>query len=58
MSPIEALKLALQREAKSVELYQKLANNHAEIRELVTLLLIEEQKHQKMIQQKMVELSR
>ncbi|MDD4957307.1 MAG: ferritin family protein [Candidatus Omnitrophica bacterium] len=57
MTPVEALKIALAKEDASVRLYKKLAEEHPAIRDLLTELLIEEEKHRKMIEKKLVQLT-
>ncbi len=58
MTPVEALKLALAKENTSITLYTDLSNKLPEIRELVLFLLNEEQKHKKMIEEKIVEVTK
>ena len=58
MTPVEALKLALSKEEASIALYKKLAVEHSAVRELLTFLENEEQKHKKMIEEKIFELTR
>ncbi len=58
MTPIEALRFAMSKEELAIETYRKLADEHPEIRELLLLLLNEEEKHKKLISQKIVELER
>jgi rubrerythrin len=52
MTPVEALELALSKENASIELYSRLADEHNEIRDLLFELLNEEEKHKKMIEEK------
>ena len=58
MSPVEALKLALGEEMKAIELYKKLGLEHPSINDTCTLLIGEEQKHKKIIEKKISELTR
>jgi rubrerythrin len=58
MSAVEALKLALSKEINSIKLYQDLSNKHPEIRELLSFLLTEEEKHKKMLEGKIYELTK
>lgn len=58
MTPVEALKLALGKEEASIKLYNSLSQKHAEIKELLFDLLIEEEKHKKMIEEKIVEMTK
>ena len=58
MTPVEALRLALAKERAAIVLYQQLAEDHPDIRELLTDLANEKTKHKKLIEKKMVELTR
>jgi rubrerythrin len=58
MTEIEALKLALAKEQASIDLYRDLVKKHSSLKELATFLIDEEFKHQKMIEEKLVELTR
>lgn len=58
MIDVEALKLALTREEKSIELYQKLIIEHPNLTELLSFLVTEEQKHKSLIEKKIYELTR
>ncbi len=58
MTPIEALKLALSKEKASIKLYQNLAVEHTAIKELFYTLLNEEEKHKKLIEEKIAQLMR
>lgn len=58
MSLVEALKLALNKEKASIELYNRLANEHRDIRELLFSLVIEEEKHKRLIEAKMAEITK
>ena len=58
MTEIEALKLALIKEQASIDLYKDLVQKHSSLRDLGSFLLNEEFKHQKMIEEKIVELTR
>lgn len=57
MTEIEALRLALTKEKASIDLYNDLLNKHKPIQELLLFLVNEEYKHQKMIENKIVELT-
>ena len=50
MTPVEALKLALEREEASIKLYQELIKEHPTLQEVLTDLLNEEFKHKKLIE--------
>lgn len=50
MTPVEALKLALEREEASIELYKELIKEHPVLQEVFTLLLNEEFKHKKLVE--------
>lgn len=54
----EALKLALAKENASVKLYRDMSNKYPEIKDLLDLLLNEEFKHIKLIEGKLVELTK
>lgn len=58
MIPIEALKLALNEEAKAIALYRKLSLDHNSIKELFDFLIIEEEKHQQLLENKIVQLTK
>ncbi len=58
MTPVEALEVALEKEKASIALYQDLIAKHSVIKNLLYSLLIEEQKHKKLIEEKIVELTR
>jgi len=58
MTITEALQLALSKEEASIKLYQKLAIEHSAIKELLTFLSNEEEKHKKMIEKKIFEVTR
>lgn len=58
MTPVEALKIALAKEKAAIELYTKLSKEHSEIRQLLSELLTEEQKHKKLIEQRITQLTR
>ena len=56
MSPVEALELALSRETEAHDLYEKLAMEHSNLRDLFEFLVVEEDKHKKLLEQKILEL--
>ncbi len=58
MTGTEALKIALAKEEGSIKLYKKLALEHKEISDLLLSLLNEEEKHKKMIEKRIFELTR
>lgn len=58
MTPVEALEVALEKEKASIALYQDLIVKHSVIKDLLYSLLVEEQKHKKLIEEKIVELTR
>ena len=58
MTPVEALELALGKEKAAIALYQDLIAKHSEIKDLLFLLLNEEQKHKKLLEEKIVKLTR
>jgi len=61
MVPVEALKLALNKETGSIELYKKLCDEHSdndELKDLFSFLVNEEEKHKKMIEQKIFDMTK
>lgn len=58
MIPVEALKLALSKETASIQLYNKLNLEHPGLSELFLSLINEEEKHKKMIEQKIYEITK
>ena len=58
MGPIEALKLALSKELKSIELYQKLSVDHTVAKDIFIFLINEETKHKKLIEKRIYELTK
>jgi len=50
MEQIEALKMALSREIESEQLYKDMSVKYPESKEVFTLLMNEERKHQQLIQ--------
>ncbi|PIQ88133.1 MAG: hypothetical protein COV73_00450 [Candidatus Omnitrophica bacterium CG11_big_fil_rev_8_21_14_0_20_43_6] len=57
MTEIEALKLALTKEETAIKTYQEMLVNHPSLGELLSFLVTEEQKHKKLIEKKIVDLS-
>jgi rubrerythrin len=58
MVDIEVLKIALSKENDAIETYQEMLAQHANLSELLSLLITEEQKHKILIEKKIVELTR
>ena len=58
MIDIEVLRLALSKEEDAIKTYQKLLVEHPNLKDLLYLLVTEEQKHKKLIEKKIVELSK
>jgi rubrerythrin len=58
MGPVEALKIAMAKEKASIDLYNKLSIEHSSLKELFTFLINEEQKHKKLIEDKIAEATR
>lgn len=56
MGPVEALKLALDREIKSIELYEKFMKQFPVAKEIFSFLMGEEEKHKQLIEKKIIEL--
>lgn len=57
MGPVDALKLALQKEIESAKLYERLAAEHKAAKDVFIMLLNEEQKHKALIEDKIAELT-
>ncbi|MDD5477053.1 MAG: rubrerythrin family protein [Candidatus Omnitrophica bacterium] len=57
MIDLEALKIALSRENNSIETYQKMLVDHPGLKELLSFLLTEEEKHKVLIEKKIRELT-
>lgn len=55
MGPVEALELAKLKEIEAAEMYQKMAIQFPEIKDTLMSLKIEEEKHRKLIEGKIVE---
>ena len=58
MGPVEALKIAVSKEAESIELYQKLSEEHPVAKDMFLFLMNEEEKHVKLIENKISELTK
>lgn len=58
MIDIEVLRLALAKEEDAIKVYQELLAQHPDLKDLLYLLVTEEQKHKKLIEQKIAELLR
>ncbi len=58
IGPIEALKLAVSKEADSIKLYQRLNTDHPVAKDILLFLGNEEEKHKKMLEEKIRELTR
>ncbi|TRZ96230.1 hypothetical protein D4R78_01095 [bacterium] len=58
MGPVEALRLAINREKASIKLYQGFAEQFSVAKEVFLFLLDEEEKHKQLLEQKIYELSR
>jgi len=56
MIDIEVLRLALSKEEDAIKTYQKLLAEHPNLKDLLYLLVTEEQKHKTLIEKKIVEL--
>lgn len=57
MGPVEALKMALIKENETLELYKKLAQSSHAASEVFLFLIEQEEKHRKIIEDKIYELS-
>jgi len=58
MGPVDALKIALSKENASIELYTRLSLKHQAIKDLLEFLVNEEERHRKMIEDKINEMTR
>ena len=56
MIDIEVLRSALSKEEDAIKAYQKLLVEHPNLKDLLYLLVTEEQKHKALIEKKIVEL--
>ena len=56
MVPLEALAIALEKEKASVKLYNRYYADYPELKEMLLFLINEEEKHQQLIEKKMMEL--
>lgn len=56
MIDIEVLRLALSMEEDAIRIYQKLLVQHPSLKDLLYLLVTEEQKHKNLIEKKIAEL--
>lgn len=52
MTPVEALELALSGEVKAIKMYQNLLIEHPVIKDILSFLVNEEQKHKQLIEKK------
>ncbi len=57
MIEIEVLKTALSKEEAAIKAYQEMLIEHPKLNELLDYLISEEQKHKKLIEKKISELS-
>lgn len=58
MIDVEALQLALSKEKDAIKTYEDLLAKHPNLKDLLYFLINEEQKHQKLIETKIAELTR
>ena len=58
MIDVEVLKIALAKEKDAIKVYQGMLVKHPNLTELLSFLVTEEQKHKKMIEEKIAELTR
>ena len=58
MGPIEALKLALSKEIETKQMYERFSADHPVAKEIFNFLAGEEQKHAKLIEEKIRELTK
>jgi len=50
MGPVEALNIVLKKEEASIKLYQRMYLRYPELKELVSFLINQEEKHKKMVE--------
>lgn len=58
MSPVEALKFALSKEIEAIGVYARLAVENPTLKDTFSFLVTEEQKHKKLLEQKIYELTK
>jgi rubrerythrin len=58
MTPVEALRLALEQEEEALKLYQRLALEHKSVKETFLFLSNEEHKHKQLLEKKISEMTR
>lgn len=58
MIDIDVLKIALSKEEKAIETYQEMLAEHPNLKDLLSLLVTEEQKHKILIENKIRELTK
>ena len=58
MSPVEALELVLAKEVETHDLYARLAVEHVVVKDIFYFLVNEEEKHKKLIEEKLVEFNK
>lgn len=58
MIDVEILQIALSKEEAAIADYQEMLANHPSLSELLSFLITEEQKHRKLIKDKISELTR
>jgi len=57
MTPTEALKIALKQENDSIQMYSQMAIDHPGLKDILTMLINEEFKHRKLIENKLAEMT-
>jgi len=58
MIDIDVLRIALSKEQDAIATYQEMLAQHPNLKELLSLLITEEQKHKMLIEKKIKELTR
>lgn len=58
MGPVEALKFALTKETEAADMYEKFSGEYPTAKEIFIFLSGEEQKHKKLIEKKIYELTK
>jgi len=58
MTPVEVLNMALEKEIEAIKIYTDLSLEHPAIKDLLLFLADEEQKHKRLIEKKIYEISK
>ncbi len=58
MGPVDALKLAKSKETEAAQMYEKFAQKFPVAKEIFSFLMTEEEKHKKLIEDKIIEITK